>query len=118
MAELTNEQRLDLFAEMIEPATEIFTDPELREIINSGKAPLKAVKPAIKNHKQAVITLLAILEETDPAEYRVPAPGETFWKLLSLFSRPEIKELFMSQGQMSAAASSGSATANTEGGGN
>ena len=113
MNEKTNEQRLDLLAELIEPATEIFSDPELRALVNGDAAPLKCVKPAIKNHKQACITILAVMEETDPKEYRVPSPGALFLKMLSLFTRPEIKALFISQGQKTAKGFSGSATENT-----
>ena len=111
--ERTNEERLDFLADMMEPAAEIFTDPELKAILNGGGAPLKAVKPAIKNHKAAFISILAALEETDPKEYRVPAPGTFFLKVLALFSKPEIEALFTSQSQQSGNASSGSATEST-----
>ncbi len=113
--ERTNEERLDFLADMMEPAAEIFSDPELQKILNSGGAPLKAVKPAIKNHKAACIAIFAALEETPVEEYRVPAPGAFFLKVLGLFSKPEIQALFISQSPKSDSASSGSATANTEG---
>lgn len=109
--ERTNEERLDLLADMMEPAMEIFSDPELRKILDNGGAPLKAVKPAIKNHKAACIAILAALEETPVDEYRVPAPGEFFMRVLALFSRPEVKALFTSQGQKKDNGSSGSVTA-------
>lgn len=114
MAERNNEDRLDLLAEMMDPALEILQDEELRKIINSGEAPLKALKPAIKNHKQAFITILATLEEKDPKEYRVPAPGVFFLKVMALFTRPEIQALFTLQGPKKESKSSGSATENTE----
>ncbi len=113
----TNEERLDFLADMMEPAAEIFSDPELQKIINSGVAPLKAVKPAIKNHKTACISILAALEETPVEEYHVPAPGAFFLKVLGLFSRPEVKALFTSQSQQNDNGSSGSATENTADGG-
>lgn len=112
--ERTNEERLDMLADMMEPATEILSDPELQKILNGGGAPLKAVKPAIKNHKAACIAVLAALEETPVEEYRVPSPGAFFLKVLGLFSRPEVQALFTSQGQKNGKGSSGSATANTE----
>jgi hypothetical protein len=92
---------------------EIFSDPELRKILDNGGAPLKAVKPAIKNHKAACIAILAALEETPVEEYRVPAPGAFFLKVLGLFSRPEVQAVFTSQGQQTGNGSSGSATAST-----
>jgi hypothetical protein len=114
--ERTNEERLDLLADMMEPAAEIFADPELQKIINSGGAPIKVVKPAIKNHRAAFISILAALEETPVEEYRVPAPGEFFMRVLALFSRPEVKALFTLQSQQSGSGSSGSVTGNTEAG--
>ena len=118
MNEKTNEQRLDLLAELIDPAAEIFGDPELQKLVQSGAAPLKYVKPAIKNHKQAFITVLAVLEDTDPKDYIIPPPGIFFMKILSLFTKPEVKALFTLQSQTSGKGFSGSAMANTEDGAN
>ena len=108
-----NEKRLDLLVELIDPAAEIFSDPELQALVKSGAAPLKYVKPAIKNHKQACITVLAVLEDTDPKDYVIPSPGIFFMKLLGLFTKPEIKALFTLQSQQSGKGFSGSATENT-----
>lgn len=113
MNEKTNEQRLDLLAELIDPAAEIFGDPELQKLVQSGAAPLKYVKPAIKNHKQAFITVLAVLEDTDPKDYIIPPPGIFFMKILGLFTKPEVKALFTLQSQQSGSSSSGSVTENT-----
>lgn len=108
-----NENRLDLLAELIDPAAEIFSDPELQALVNSGAAPLKCVKPAIKNHKQAFITVLAVLEDTEPKDYIIPPPGIFFMKILGLFTKPEVKALFTLQGRKSGSGSSGSVTENT-----
>ena len=116
MNEKTNEQRLDLLAELIDPAAEIFSDPELQALVKKGAAPLKCVKPAIKNHKQAFITVLAVLEDTDPKDYIIPPPGIFFMKILGLFTKPEVKALFTLQSQQSGSGSSGSVTENTEAG--
>lgn len=116
MKERTNRERLELFADLIDPAAEIVTDPEVRELLASGSAPMKAVQLAIKNHGDAVVAVLAILEETRPEEYRVPPPGEMLLKLLGLLGKPEVTSLFTLQLQRSGAASSGAATENTEGG--
>ena len=110
--ERSNEDRLDFLAEMMEPAAAIFGDPEIQALAKSGAAPIKYAKPAIKNHKREIITILAALEEEDLATYRVPAPGVFFLKVISLFSKPEIKALFTSQSQQSDNGSSGSATGN------
>ena len=115
MRERTNEETLDLLADLLEPFGELFADKEVTELLQGGKM-LKAVSKAIKSHKSAVIEILARLDGEDPAEYKVgliTIPK----KLLELFSNPELQDLFSSQPQTTDAAFSGSATANTEGSG-
>lgn len=112
MTELTNEQSLDMFADMLEPAAEILGDPALQGKFKSGTI-AAAVAYAIKNHKQAVVKILAASEGKDPAAYKVNALTLPI-KLLNLLNKPELKELFTWQGQKSGDAPSGSAMANTE----
>lgn len=111
MAERTNDEQLELFADLIEPAGEILGDEELGEIFNSGGKPITAVKIAIKKHKSAVVEILARLDGVEPAQYKVPGPTVLALKLFKLFGNPEIAELFTGQSQ-SVAASGGSATEN------
>jgi len=109
----TNEECLDLFADLIEPCAEILGDPEVRAAFETNK--LKAVKAAIKNHKKAVIEILALVDGADPATYKVGVLTLPL-KVLELLNKPEVVDLFQSQAQMKTAAGSGSATANTRGG--
>lgn len=110
----TNEENLDLFAELLEPCAEIFTDPEVKENAQKGETRIKAIKAAIKNHKQAVILLLAAIEGIDVDEYIVPPPLQFMRKLLEIINRPDVQELFTLQGLNDIAASSGSASENIE----
>lgn len=114
----TNEEQLELFADLLEPAAEIFGDKEIAKVFKTGGKPVTAVKMAIKNHKASVIELLARLDGVAPEDYRVPNPFALSLKLLNLFNDPTISNLFTSQGQTSAAAFSGSATESTEDGAN
>ena len=109
----SNEEQLELFADLIEPAAEIMADKEVAKILQSGSRPAKAVKLAIKNHKQAVIELLARLDGVEPRDYVVPGPIGLTMKLIDLFNQSEVKDLFQSQAQSEIAADSGSATVNT-----
>lgn len=111
----TNEQNLDLFADLLEPVGEILTDPDVVEAVQGG-SPIKAVKPAIKNHKRAIVEILAALEGIDPDEYIVPPPAALMAKVIQLVNDPMVQEVFTMQGQMTAAASSGSAMENIEDG--
>lgn len=109
----SNEDQLELFADLIEPAAEIIGDKAVAKILQTGGKPAKAVKIAIKNHKQAVIELLARLDGVDPENYVVPGPIGLTMKLINLFNQPDIKDLFTVQEQSEIAADSGPAMETT-----
>lgn len=113
----TNEEELDLLADLLEPAAEILGDKAVGDVFRTGGKPIVAVKYAIKNHKDAVIEILARIDGVPVKDYKVSAITLPV-KLLSLLNRPELKDLFTSAEQMSDAAPSGSATENTEDGAN
>jgi len=48
MKERTNEEELELFADLLEPAAEIFADPAVEDAFKSGRTVASAVKVAIK----------------------------------------------------------------------
>ena len=111
LSDLKGEAALDAFADLIEPVSEIITDKEFVRLARSNAPRPKLVKAAIKNHKKAVIEVLAILDGESPESYEVnllTLPK----KLLEVANDPEIASLFQSQGQT--VTSSGSATENTE----
>lgn len=111
LSDIKGEAALDVFVNIIDPASEILTDDDLRRLVMSNATKMELVKTAIKNHKKAVLEILAALEGKTPEEYEVnvltlPA------KLIEIFNDPELVSLFQLQGQTPT--SSGSATANTE----
>lgn len=110
---LSNEESLDLFADLLEPVAEILADKDVKEAFESKK--ICGVKLAIKNHKAEVIQILALVDGIPVEEYKVSVFTLPM-KLLELLNKPEVSELFQSQGQMKVAATSGSATGNTEDG--
>lgn len=114
----TNEEQLELFADLLEPAAEIIGDKEVAEILRGKGKPVTAVKLAIKNHKSAVIALLAALEGEDVNSYKVPSPAVLTMKLLAFLNSDELKDLFISQPQKTGAGSSGAATESTKDGAN
>lgn len=113
----TNDEQLELFADLIEPVAEIVGDAEVGAVFQKGGKPITAVKLAIKNHKAAVVEILARLDGIDPKDYEVPGPFVLAMKIFKLFSTPEVSDLFTGQSQ-SVAASGGSATENTGDGAN
>ena len=111
MRNLTNEESLELFADLVEPVSEIIFDEEVRKALSENKA-AKAVKVAIKRHKRRIIEALALIDGIPVEEYKV-----NVWtlpmKIMGLVNTPEFSELFTSAGQTNAVDVSGSATENT-----
>jgi hypothetical protein len=109
LSDIKGETALDALADLIEPAAEIMTDEQFVKCIRNNNR-VKAVKIVLKNHKQAIITIMAVLDGKKPEEYEVniltlPA------KLLEVLNDPDVMNLFQLQGTVT---SSGSAMENTE----
>ena len=110
LSEYQGEEALDLLADMIEPISEIMTDKEIGEIWKTNR--FKAIKLAIKNHKKAVIEVMALLDGAPAEEYKCNLFTLPF-KILELLNDPALVQLFTYQGQTGDAKSSGSVTVNT-----
>ena len=111
LSEYQGEAALDILADLIEPAGEIMSDKEIGEVFKENR--FKAIGLAIKNHKKAVMQILATMDGVPVEEYKcnvfsLPA------KILELLNDPEMIRLFQYQGQTGDANSSGSASENTE----
>ena len=114
-AERTNEEALDLFADLMEPVATILGDKEVLDSLNNGNPHVRTAALAIRKHKPEVVQVLARLDGVPVEEYRVNIIALPL-KLVRLLNAPEFQELFTGADQMNDAASSGSATENTEGG--
>ena len=111
LSEYQGEAALDILADLIEPAGEIMSDKEIGEVFKKDR--FKAIGLAIKNHKKAVMQIMAALDGVPVDEYKcnvftLPA------KILELLNDPALIQLFQYQGQTGDAKSSGSASVNTE----
>ena len=115
ISDIKGEAALDAFADMIDPAMEIMTDPAISAAYEKpGTTRAQLVGLIVKSHKQSIIKIMAILDGEDPETYAdkiniltVPA------KLMEIINDPEMKSLFPSQGQKQVVVSSGSATGST-----
>lgn len=114
----SNEDQLELFASLLEPAAEILADSEIAMEFKTNRKPVRAVKKAILNHKQAVVELLAAMDGVDVKEYKVPGPAVLAVKVMKLLNDPDLTELFTTQDPKKTAAASGSATETIEDGAN
>ena len=111
LSEYQGEAALDILADLIEPAGEIMSDKEIGEVFKKNR--FKAIGLAIKNHKKAVMQIMAVLDGVPVDEYKcnvftLPA------KILELLNDPDLIQLFTYQGQTGDAKSSGSASENIE----
>lgn len=118
LSDFKGEEALDVLAEIIEPLTFIIADKEIQELSKSKGIPkIKFVKPALKNHKEEVILILATLQKQTVEEYKKTLSLVTLpLQMLEFLNDPEIEKLFFSQGQslQTQSVNSGSATENTE----
>lgn len=113
LSDIRGEDALDLLAEIIEPITQIASDTEVAEVYRTkGSKIVDIVKVILRNHKKAVLKILALLDGEDPKTY-APSVLEIPAKLISLFNDPAFADFFPSQGQSPEETSSGSAMVNT-----
>ena len=116
ISDIKGEAALDAFADMLDPAMEIMTDPAISAAYkNPETTRAQLVGLIVKGHKKAVITIMAILDGKDPETYAdeiniftVPA------KLMEIINDPEMKSLFPSQARQKTSESFGPATVNTQ----
>ena len=113
LSDIKGEKALDVIADLLDPVAEIMGDKEISEILQSGKAPIKAIKLALKNHKRAVLDMMAAIDGEDPETYQ-PSIFVLPKRLLELLNDPEVQRLFGSQEQTSDGISSGPVQENIE----
>ena len=111
LSEYQGEAALDLLADLIEPAGEIMSDKEIGEVFNKNR--FKAIGLAIKNHKKAVMQILATMDGVPVEEYKCNVFSLPV-KILEILNDPDMIQLFQYQGQTGDANSSGSASENIE----
>ena len=111
LSEYQGEAALDILADLIEPAGEIMTDKEIGEVFKKNR--FNAMGLAIKNHKKAVMQIMATMDGVPVDEYKCNVFTLPV-KILELLNDPDIVQLFTYQGQTGDANSSGSASENTE----
>lgn len=118
LSDFKGEEALDVLADIIEPLANIIADEDIQRLNKQENVPLIAmVKPAIKNHKRDLISILARLENMSEEEYEKTMNLITLPKqVMELLNDEEVKSLFQSQekSEMTSSASSSPAMENTE----
>ena len=113
LSEYKNEDALDLLADLMEPATELLADEELRKVFKE-KSRLEAIKHAIKNHKRAVLEILARIDGKSVDEYECNVLTIPI-KAIEIINDRDLIDFFRSQGQNEDESSFGPAMENIVG---
>lgn len=115
LSEYKNEEALDLLVDIMEPAAELMSDSDTVNLLYSKKAGdrMKGVKQMIKEHKGAVIEILAALEGVPVNEYECSV-FTLPTRLLEILNDKELLSFFMDQQTQSSEMSSTSAMETTQ----
>lgn len=109
LSEYKDEQAIDLLADIIEPATEIMADAEVKKMFKEKASKVAAIKYAIKNHKSAVMEILAALDGVPVEEYHCNVFTLPM-KCLEILSDEDLISFFTSAAQTMEVKPSGSPT--------
>ena len=111
LSDYTNEDALDLLADLLDSAAEIMADDELKAIAMTGDK-MGIAKYILKNKKEQLITIFARMNGTPREEYVATIP-EMLAQLLDVLNDKTLLDFFALQAQKNAGASFGLATENT-----
>lgn len=109
LSEIQNEEALDVLADILGPVMEIAQDKNVKA--QGGK--MAAIQYVIKNHKKALLMILAALDGVPYEDYNINIIQIPI-KVTELLNDKDLMDFFQSQGLTISDESSGSATANTE----
>lgn len=113
LSDIKGDTAIDVLCDLIDPAVEIFADPEIAKSKNKPK--LVLAKLAVKKHKKEVIEILAILAQTTPAEYTKRMNVASLIRdLMEVLTDEELTDFFSSQAESTEGNASGLHTVNTE----
>lgn len=99
LSQYKNEDALDLIMDIMDPVAEILGDANFAKLAQDESAnKMTLAKEAIKNHKKAVIQILATLNGVPVEEYQ-GTPMSMIKDALEILSDEELTEFFISQGQ-------------------
>lgn len=111
LSEIQNEEALDVLADILEPTIIIARDKVVKEKAKEGR--MAAIQYVMKNHKAALLKILATLDGVPVKEYKVNVIQIPV-KVVELLNDEDLMSFFQSQGLTISDESSGSAMANTE----
>lgn len=115
LSDFKDEEALDVLCEIIEPACEIMADERVQKAFEkgSGFTVVQAVKLIIKEHKRAVMQVMAALECVPFEEYHCNLLTLPI-QIMQIVNDNDLLTFFQSQVQTDSLTNSGLAMENTE----
>lgn len=110
LADIKGDKAFEVLADLLTPVTNLCSDDEFIEAINHTY--IEGMQVALKKHQDDVKKMMAVLDLEDPETYEITL-AKIPKKFMELVNDPDIRDLFMSQGQETED-SSGSATESTQ----
>ena len=99
LTEFKNEAAAELLADLIEPASVLFGDADIKAALKDSK--ISGVKVAMKKHSKELIDILAIIDGIPREEYDVNAM-QIVAKTLAILSDSDLMSAFTLQEQTAA----------------
>lgn len=98
LSEYKDEAALELLADLIEPASAIFADEEIKAAYEKKESKAAMIGKAIKRHKPEVMRILAALDGVPVEEYHCNILTLPV-KLLQILNDPDLTDFFSSAAQ-------------------
>lgn len=115
LSDYQGDQAVDLWADLLDPISEILTDKEVQNVVQSGQAPIVIAKTVLKAHKKEAAEILMRIDPEPLDGFNIVMRLVTI--LAEIGENNELKAFFgyAAQANTSSAtsASSGSVTENT-----
>lgn len=112
LSEIKNEDALDVLVDLMDPVAEICVDKSFEKAFKKGDK-MGSIKLLVKNHKESIIKILAILDGEPVETYEVNVI-QIPTKLFELLNDKDMMDFFDSQGLKISGMFFGSATETTE----
>lgn len=93
LSEIKGEKALEVLADLIDPATAIMADAEVKKAYDMNKNVLQLAKVILKRHPKEVVAILAALDGVPVEDYEVNIVSLPK-KLLEILNDEELQQLF------------------------
>ena len=113
LSEVRGEAALDLLADVMEPASVILDDEDVKDAFRANTNRIKTAALVLKKHKKEMLQILAAVNMTPIEDYK-PNPYEILRSTIDVLSDRGLTDFFGSQAPKMAVESSGPVSVNTE----